>query len=94
MRCICKKFVFSAEKYMLYISGILIENLFLTQDSGTTDFSRYTVESLNHFCFEEIKKYEIFNIKNDFEEESVVDKIGKLVCPNDCSSNGVCNGGI
>ncbi|XP_065929944.1 von Willebrand factor D and EGF domain-containing protein isoform X2 [Magallana gigas] len=64
------------------------------RDSGTTDFARYTLQSLNHFCFEQIKKYEIFHIKNDFEEESVVETIGKLVCPNDCSSNGVCNGGV
>lgn len=76
----------------LYLHGCF--SLYFTQDSGTADFSRYTIQSLNHFCFEEIRKYEIFNVKNDFEEESVVETIGKLVCPNDCSSNGVCNGGV
>lgn len=76
----------------LYLHGCF--SLYFTQDSGTADFSRYTIQSLNHFCFEEIRKYEIFNVKNDFEEESVVETIGKLVCPNDCSSNGVCNRGV
>lgn len=76
----------------LYLHGCF--SLYFTQDSGTADFSRYTIQSLNHFCFEEIRKYELFNVKNDFEEESVVETIGKLVCPNDCSSNGVCNRGV
>lgn len=108
MRCICKKFVFMDEaswpkKYNFYFSLKQLDwpynkknriYLYFTQDSGTTDFSEYTIQSLNHFCFEEIRRYEIFNIKNDLEEESVVETIGKLVCPNDCSSKGICNGGI
>lgn len=51
------------------------------------------MESLKEYCFEQIKKYEIFHTKNDSELLSVVEKIGKLVCPNDCSSNGVCDEG-
>lgn len=49
---------------------------------------------MNKFCYDQIKKYEKYHIKNDTEEGSVVDKIGKLVCPNDCSANGICNEGI
>lgn len=63
------------------------------RDSGTTEFSKYTLESLNKFCFDQIKKHEKYHIKNDTEEGSVVDIIGKLVCPNDCSANGICNEG-
>lgn len=63
------------------------------RDSGTTEFSKHTLESMNKFCYDQIKKYEKYHIKNDTEEGSVVDIIGKLVCPNDCSANGVCNEG-
>lgn len=67
---------------------------FETQDSGTTDFLQYTLESVNQICFEEVKRYEVFNIKRDSEDLTVVEKIGKVVCLNNCSSNGECNGGI
>lgn len=63
------------------------------RDSGTTEFSKYTLESLIKFCFDQIKKHEKYHIKKDTEETSVVDIIGKLVCPNDCSANGICNEG-
>lgn len=63
------------------------------RDSGTTEFSKYTLESLIKFCFDQIKKHEKYHIKRDTEETSVVDIIGKLVCPNDCSANGICNEG-
>lgn len=49
---------------------------------------------MNKFCYDQIKKYEKYHIQNDTEEGSVVDIIGKLVCPNDCSANGVCNEGM
>lgn len=52
------------------------------------------MESVKEYCFEQIKKYEIFHTKNDSEVFSVVERIGKIVCPNDCSYNGVCNEGI
>lgn len=86
----CQKYISMEKSTEVAIRECVLD----IRDSGTTDFSRYTVESLNHDCFEKIKKYEVFNIKNDFEEESVVATIGKLVCPNDCSSNGVCTGGV
>lgn len=63
------------------------------RDSGSTEFSKYTLESLNHFCLDQIKRYEKYHAKNGFKRVSVVDAIGKLVCPNDCSSRGVCNKG-
>lgn len=64
------------------------------QDSGSTEFSKHTLESLNHFCFDQIKKYEIYYVRKGTKRASVVDAIGKLICPNDCSSHGVCNEGI
>lgn len=67
---------------------------FVFQDSGSTKFSKHTLESLNHFCFEQIKKYEKYHVRNCTERASVVKTIGKLVCYNDCSSHGVCNEGI
>lgn len=67
---------------------------FVFQDSGSAEFSKYTLESLNHFCLDQIKKYEKYHTRNGFKRASVVDTIGKLVCPNDCSSHGVCNEGI
>lgn len=48
---------------------------------------------MNEFCFEQIKKYEIFHVKSESDEESVVDTIGKLVCPNNCTANGICKEG-
>uniref|UniRef100_K1RJ24 Uncharacterized protein n=1 Tax=Magallana gigas TaxID=29159 RepID=K1RJ24_MAGGI len=66
---------------------------FIPPDSGSTEFSKYTLESLNHFCLDQIKRYEKYHVKNGFKRVSVVDAIGKLVCPNDCSSHGVCNKG-
>lgn len=67
---------------------------FVFQDSGSTKFLKHTLESLNHFCFDQIKRYEKYHVRNGTERASVVDAIGKLVCPNDCSSHGVCNEGI
>lgn len=52
------------------------------------------MESVKEYCFEQIKKYEIFHIKNESDVFSVVERIGKIVCPNDCSYNGVCSEGI
>lgn len=49
---------------------------------------------MNKFCYDQIKKYEKYYIKNDIEEGFVVDIIGKLVCLNDCFVNGVCNEGM
>lgn len=52
------------------------------------------MESVKKYCFEQIKKYEVFHTKNDSDGISVVERIGKLVCPSDCSSNGICYEGI
>lgn len=40
------------------------------------------------------KKYEIYYVRKGTKRASVVDAIGKLICPNDCSSHGVCNEGM
>ncbi|XP_062573358.1 uncharacterized protein LOC134235241, partial [Saccostrea cucullata] len=63
-------------------------------DAGTTEFTTHTIESLKQFCFEQIKKYEIYYETNGTQTESVVDRIGKVVCPNNCSNNGVCTAGV
>lgn len=74
---------------------IVIENCILDiRDSGTTEFSSFTRESMDHQCFEQIKKYEVFHEPKDFQGVSVVQKIGQLVCPNNCSANGNCSEGI
>eukprot|EP00105_Crassostrea_gigas_P003759 XP_011416707.1 PREDICTED: von Willebrand factor D and EGF domain-containing protein [Crassostrea gigas] len=74
---------------------IAIEDCILDiRDSGTTEFSSLTRESMDHQCFEQIKMYEVFHEPEDFQEVSVVQKIGQLVCPNNCSANGDCNEGI
>lgn len=74
---------------------IAIEDCILDiRDSGTTEFSSFTRESMDHQCFEQIKKYEVFHESKDFQGVSVVQKIGQLVCPNNCSANGNCNEGI
>lgn len=49
---------------------------------------------MDHQCFEQIKKYEVFHESKDFQGVSVVQKIGQLVCPNNCSANGNCNEGM
>lgn len=49
---------------------------------------------MDHQCFEQIKMYEVFHEPEDFQEVSVVQKIGQLVCPNNCSANGDCNEGM
>lgn len=67
---------------------------FIYQDSGLVEFLIYIMELVKEYCFEQIKKYEIFYIKNDFEVFFVVERIGKIVCFNDCFYNGVCNEGI
>lgn len=68
--------------------------LFSFKDAGTTEFVSYTVESLNRVCFEQIKKYEVFYTTNGTQSESVIDIIGKMVCPENCSANGVCSAGM
>lgn len=49
---------------------------------------------MDHQCYEQIKMYEVFHDPEDFQEVSVVQKIGQLVCPNNCSANGDCNEGM
>lgn len=49
---------------------------------------------MDHQCYEQIKMYEVFHEPEDFQEVSVVQKIGQLVCPNNCSANGDCNEGM
>lgn len=49
---------------------------------------------MDHQCFEQIKMYEVFHEPEDFQGVSVVQKIGQLVCPNNCSANGDCNEGM
>lgn len=88
-------FFIKKRHFRLYdIEFQLIFFFFVFQDSGSTEFSKYTLESLNHFCLDQIKKYEKYHARNGFKRASVVDAIGKLVCPNDCFSHGVCNKGI
>lgn len=86
----CQKYI-SVEKS----TNVAIEECVLDiRDSGTTEFLKYTLGSVNQICFEEVKRYEVFNIKRDSEDLTVVEQIGKIVCQNNCSSNGECNGGV
>ncbi|XP_062607121.1 von Willebrand factor D and EGF domain-containing protein-like [Saccostrea cucullata] len=76
-------------------SSIAIEECILDiRDAGTTEFLSHTIESLKESCFEEVKRYEVFYETSSKEEPSVVEIIGKLACPNNCSANGVCNEGV
>lgn len=68
--------------------------VFLQKDSGTTEFSSYTMDSINQNCFEQIKNYEIFHEPSDSQGVSVVQIVGQLVCLNNCSNNGDCIEGM
>lgn len=68
--------------------------VFLQKDSGTTEFSNYTMDSINQNCFEQIKNYEIFHEPSNSQGVSVVQIVGQLVCLNNCSNNGDCIEGM
>ncbi|XP_061187077.1 von Willebrand factor D and EGF domain-containing protein-like [Saccostrea echinata] len=76
-------------------SNIAIEECILDiRDAGTKEFLSHTIESLKESCFGEVKRYEEFYKTNSKQKLSVVEKIGKLACPSNCSANGVCNKGV
>ncbi|XP_062607020.1 von Willebrand factor D and EGF domain-containing protein-like [Saccostrea cucullata] len=89
-RAECQKYIPMENRTNIAIEECILD----IRDAGTTEFTSYTIESLKQFCFEEIKKYEIYYDTNGTQTESVVDRIGKIVCPNNCSDNGVCTGGV
>lgn len=86
----CQKYIPMKKSTEIAIEDCILD----IRDSGTTEFSSYTIESINQNCFEQIKKHEVFLEPSNTHGASVVQIVGQLICSNNCSNNGVCKEGM
>ncbi|XP_048252125.1 von Willebrand factor D and EGF domain-containing protein-like [Haliotis rufescens] len=75
------------------ISGS-IENCILDiQLTGTTDFSRFSVDTVRDKCLQEVLVDPELRVKNETSKMSVYDMVVAEACLNDCSGKGTCTNG-